>query len=261
MAKTTDYIGQTQTIQKISAYISAALAIAAFYLMSSYAVTETLSYMVRDTIASQISGNTVFGLGVRNVADIQIKWLLIGLLLASAVLSLLAATRWSKKFNQGVKDGAQPVRWLEHGVITVLALEIIALLSGVTDVAVLKAITALVIVSSVLGLLAERQNKGAKKPVKSAFVLFAVTGLIPWLIITFAAIATYIYGLIRAPWYVYALYFIVLGSCVLTSVLQWKRFKGNKLWKNVGYVERTYVSINLVTKILIAAVLIIGLQK
>lgn len=261
MAKTIDYIGQTQTIQKISAYITAALAIAAFYLMNNFAVTETLSFMVRDTIPSQVSGNTVFGLGVRDLWEVQIKWVLITFLLASSVVSLLLATKWAQRFTKGVKDGVQPVRWVEYAVTAVLGFEIVALLSGVTDIVVLKGLTAVIIVSAFLGLLAERQNKGAKKMVKSGFWLSIATAAIPAFIIAATALLTYTYGLIRSPWYVYALYAVFLGWGLASVRVQWQRFSGNKLWKNVGYVERTFASINLVTKILVAAILIIGLQK
>lgn len=262
MAKTTtNFQEQTRTIQKLTAYVLAALAIVTAYLMSSYAVTQTLSYMVRDEVRSQVENQTVFGLGVRNIMTVQIKWLLMGLLLAGAAVALLAATRWIKNFDKGIKDSAQPIRWLDYAISTVIAVEIVALLSGVTDVAVMKVMAALILVSAYLGLVAERQNKGAKKPVKHAFVLHLVTGLLPWVFIAYSAVATYVFGMVRAPWYVYALYVVLLGSFALTSRIQWMRFKGNTLWKNVAYIERTYASISLVTKLLFAAILIIGLQK
>src|SRR5687768_5213925 len=116
MAKTTDFPGQTQTIQKLSALILAGLAVTAGYVMNTYAVTETLSYLVRNQIRTELTGQTVFGTAVRNVVDIQIKWLVIALLLSGAVLALLSATRWSRRFQKGTKDGVQPLRWLEYGV-------------------------------------------------------------------------------------------------------------------------------------------------
>src|SRR5690606_24745351 len=113
-------------------------------------------------------------------------------------------------------------------------------------------------VACMLAWVAEKRNKQAGRPVWSEFVISVVAMLLPWLLIGGYAVSTWVWGLIRYPWYVYALYAVVVIGFGLLLTNQYKRISG---WKNTLVVERNYLLIGLATKAAFGAVLILAFQK
>lgn len=261
MAKTTtNYPEQTRKILNVATVLFAGLALAAGLLMNSTSYVVTHGYMVRDQIASQLAGKTVFTSAVSNIMELQVRWPLIVLLAFATIFTALKLTRLSKRYNAEVKNGLSPLRWIGIGVLGALMVQITALLSGITDVMVLKLLAGFVLLSAVFTWLSEVQNKGARKPSGTSFTLGLITGLVPIIYILVTAINTYVFGMIRAPWYVYALYAVILAGFTLTALTRRRQLKAdNKLWKDGGYVARRYELITTVTLVLFSIVLIVGL--
>lgn len=255
------YQQQTRLIQKVSVPLFLLLAVAAATLMNAHTSVFALGYMVRDQIASQLAGSNVFAPAARTLWEVQTKWLLVTLLVVSALFSLLMLTRARARFEQGVKNGVQPLRWFELGITSFLIIELVALLSGINNVVTLKLMGGLLIATCGFSWLAERQNQNAKAPVRSAYGLSVFTGVMPWIVLAVTAVSTLLYGMIRAPWYVYALYAVTLAGFTAIGLNQLQQLRQRTAWKNTGYVERNYALIGVVTKLLIAVVLIAGLQK
>lgn len=221
---------------------------------SSYSLT--LGHLAKDNLAS--TTHTVFAPALQSVYDVEARWLVVIVLLLSAVLPLLYLTKLKVRYAAYLNGTRmQPFRWMDIAVTGALMTEIAALLSGVSDIPTLKLIAGVVVVAAALGLIAERQNNAAAKPVRSAYLIGIFTALLPWLLIAAYATATIVYGMVRSPWYVYALYAALLAGLALQARNQRMALRG----ANYLIVERNYIAISLLTKAAFAIILITGLAK
>jgi hypothetical protein len=255
------FIAQTQSIHKLALASFLALAIAAIAWMANDVRAFSLSYMVRDQVTSQLQNATVLAPAMRIVAEVPFKWLLVIFLSVAALFQVLNLSVWRQRYEQEAEAGVNLYRWIEVGVTGALMVEITALLSGITDIMTLKFMAGLIVLSALLGWLADRQNAAGNRVERSAFYLSLAAGALPLVMILVTAVSTWIYGMIRSPWYVYALYAILILGLTDMAVNQWFRYTRRKQWADAAFVERNYMLIGLVTKVLFAGVLIIGLLK
>lgn len=232
------------------------LAVAAAFVMNESSFQLTIGHLARNDIMS--TENTVFSSAVRAVYDVQLRYLVVATMLLSAVGPALYISKLEKRYSQYLQTTRlQPYRWVDFALTGALMTETVALLSGVNDIMVLKLVGGSVIVSAMLGLIAERQNNAAAKPVWSAYLTSLFSGVLPWFLIATSAVATVVYGNVRAPWYVYAAYAAVAGGFVLVARNEYAQYKRGQ---NYLAVERNYQMISLLSKVAFAAVLIAGLR-
>ena len=250
------------TLQKLrSLHMAAAglfilLAVSAAYFMDKVSYQLTLGHLAKDELASKT--NTVLAPAIQSVYDVELRWLVVGILLLSAVLPILYLTRLQNRYAAYLNQSRMlPLRWIDYAVTGGLIIQVVALMSGVSDIPTLKVLGGLVAVTAILGLISERQNNESAKPVKSAYYTGLFTGLLPWALIAAYAVATFVHGAVRSPWYVYALYATVLGGFLLMARNQRMEFRR----ADYLVVERNYVVINMLTKVAFAAILISGLYR
>lgn len=259
-AKKTGSSSSVNTLHLVSVLVFGALAAAAVFLMRSVQYPISVGYLGRDELASQ--STAVFTGAWQPVFDLDIRWALVALLVLSAVVPLMYLTRLKGRYSQWTKDKVITLRWIDMGVTLGIMTALVALLSGINDLATLKIVAGLMLVTAALGWIAEKQNTGvSKQPALGAFRVSVLSGLLPWLLIAFYAVSTLIFGMIRAPWYVYALYAVVLGGALLLCLNQSRYLKRFKQWSDYLVVERNYLVLNLAVKALFAIVLIVGLQR
>lgn len=263
MAKITpQFTEQTRKFLNVALVLLAGLAIAAGFLMKDTGYTLVHGYMVRDQIMSQLANTSVFAPAVRNIAELPIKWLLITTLATAALLTTLKLTRFRARYENELKNGISTLRWIETAIVGSLLITIVAFLSGITDILVIALLAGFVVLSAVFNWLSERHNKGARKADLVAHKLAVATGIIPMVYILIVAVMTLIYGMIRAPWYVYVLYLITFtGSWLLLRNRRKQLLAADKVWKDNAYVDKRHAMISTVTLILFSVVLIVGLLK
>lgn len=259
-----DTKSQLRVLHALSAASYIVLAAVAGFFMAATAYQLTIGHWAKNELASRTT--TVFAPAQHPIFDLELRWLLVTFLVFSAILPILYLTRWQARYTQTLKSKVNKWRWVDLAVSAALMLEVIAILSGATDIMTLKLIGGLVITTCALGWLAERQNVvTTKKAEWSAFAISLLTGLLPWLLIFTYAAATPYYTAIRAPWYVYALYASTLIGFTLIAVNQIIGFKKNSKLKKYANdyeaVERNFVAISLLTKVAFAGILIVGLWK
>ena len=258
-AKTSKNVPFTDKLRRLnilSGVLGLALAVAAVFLMSKTTAQIFTGLMTNDGLAS--STGTVFVTGIHSVFDLQLRWAVVGIMLVSAIIPLMSATRKRKMYEESVAKKVNVARWLELGVVTGLMIEIVALLSGVSDLSALKMMGALLVISAVLGWFWERQLAKSDNDSKSTYILSALTGIIPVVVIAGYALNTYLYGMVRYSWFVYALYattLLVLMGYARNSMLYGK----GKI--NYEVNERNYLRWSIFAKVTFALILIAGLYK
>jgi hypothetical protein len=254
-------IMKLRSLHMMSAGVFILLAVLAGFLMGNDSHQLTIGYLSKDILAADKS---VLAPAIRSILDVEVRWLLVVIMALSAVLPLLYVTRWEQKYIQAVtKSRTVSWRWFDFGITAALMVEVVALLSGITDIAVLKLIAGLIALSLGLGWIAERQNNVSDRPAWAAYAAGLVAGVLPWVPITVAAIATVVYGSAWSPWYVYALYAVTIAGSVGIACIQSTNYRRRlAAWQqNYLIVERNYLAVNLLTKAAFGLVLIIGLLK
>ncbi len=253
--------GSMTLLQKIYAAsigIYVAIAAAAYMLMSEASVQLSVGYLAKDELKS-VNG-TQFAPATQGIVDVQIRWIVMAVALLSIIVPALYLTRLKAYHAKALKEKVLMTRWIDMAIVAAIMLETVAVLSGVFDIGTLKLIGGLMVVTMILGWMAEKRTAEAGKPATAKYYLSMVTGLLPWVTIAMYALFTYTIGTLRSPWYVYALYVVLLGAGGVIGNYQLKSLKAEGELKNYDLVERNYAALSLVTRTAFAAILIIGLM-
>ena len=245
-----------QNLNLLSGILGLALAVAAGFLMNSSTYQIFAGLLSKDALASKTE--TVFAPAVRAVFDLELRWVVVGILLVSAVIPLMAATKKRKMYEESLAKKVMLPRWIEMAIVSALMVEVIALLSGVQYGMTLKLIGGFVIVTALLGYFWEKQTAKSDSSAKATYILSLFTGTLPWVVIACYAINTQIYGMVRYPWYVYALY--------ATTIIAFLGYARNQMRYSRAYInyettEKSYLRLSIFAKTSFALILIIGLYK
>ena len=251
-------VNRLSELQRLSAGLFVLLAIAAGYLIKTTTINLTFGYLTNDDLASKTQ--TIFTPAIHSIYDVNIRWVVVAIMALSAVLPLLWTFSWKRQYQVNVDAETMPQRWLDNALTLALIVETIAALSGIHDLGALKMTAGLVAVSAVFGWLADHQNRGANKPKWSAYFLGIAAAGLAWLYIGLTAVATWFYGIVRYPWYVYALYGTTFIGFWLIWYLQRQQYRTGNKWK-FAVLEQDHILTNIFIKASFALVLIIGLHR
>lgn len=254
---------QIQNDIRILQLIRAALFIggagALIYFLREVTVPVTVSFMTKDALVSQ--DQTVFVNGLRNWFNAPIGYMAALALLVSAVVAILRVTKYSEDYAKRVQKASDGLKWIELGITSAIIIEVVALLAGVSDAVSVKVAAGLIVATCALGWLADRQNEGTvKKSDWRAFNISLLTGLLPWLFIIGSFVFTYVYGVVRMPWYSYALAGAVLAGFAGFALNQMLNIRRYDQWKQYAFVERNYLLIDTALKAAFAVILVVGLK-
>ncbi len=245
-----------RNLNLLSGILGLALAAVAGFLMngSSYQIFSGL--LSKDALASKTE--TVFAPAVHAVFDLELRWAVVGILVVSAIIPLMAATRQRKMYEDSLTKKVMLPRWIEMAIVSALMVEVIALLSGVQDVMTLKLIGGFMVVTALLGYLWEKQTLKSDGSAKNIYRLSLLTCILPWIVIASYAVNTHIYGMVRYPWYVYALY-----ATTLIAYISYARNRMRYDRANINYetTEKSYLRTGIFAKVSFALILIVGLYK
>jgi Heliorhodopsin len=244
-------------IVSIASYLG--LAVAAWFVMNTAAFPLTVGHLAKNELASVET--TVFSPAVHAVYDLQVRYILIALLVISAIVPAIVVFKKAKQYNQDLKDKVNPWRWIDMAITGAITVELVALLNGVHDLMALKVYGLATALAAMIAWLVERERSQAGKAPKITPILAVVAVLLPWLVVAQSLIATYFYGMVRAQWFVYAASAIVLLGTLDVILNSTMRYKGKKQWQDYVFVERNFVATSFVTKVALAAILIVGLAK
>jgi hypothetical protein len=243
----------------ISVLVFAVLAVAAGSIMKPDTYQVTLGHLAPDALLSTTT--TVFAPAYHVLYELELRWWLVAILALSAMFSLVRMTRLAATEARGRDIRVLPWRWVDWAITGALIVEVIALVNGAHDVVTLKLFAVLTAASVAFAWLAEREAAGVGRVVKATAWASGLTILVVLLGLAAYTAATPVYGMVRAPWYAYAL----TGGVVLVTLLAgWnlvKSLRANGRWADYLYAERNYVMLNLLAKAGFAIALIVGLYK
>lgn len=246
----------SRVFNKVNIAMQLALGVAVLLAMKAAFYPLALSYMAKDALLS--SSNTVFVPAERTVMDIDMRWILGGLLAVSAIYSLMHLTRWRASYEKALDGRIYLWRWVYLAATGTLLVKLASMVSGINDLATIKMSAALMVFAMAFAWLSERQNEKAVKPIGSAFVLSALSGLMALYGIISSLIGTTIFGMVRLPWYAYVIDAAVLiGFLLLMWNLRSSIRKTSPLHTYAG-VERNYLVISMITIFVVVVTMIVA---
>lgn len=243
-------------INLVSAVVFVVLAVLAGVLMKAANYETTITYLTSDRLA----GGAIVG-AYRHFMDVDVRWLTVGLLALSAVVPLLHVTRREAAYKTYLKGKVLPWRWVEQAVLSAFMVTIVALLVGFQDTVELKLFAVVAILVSLFAWVAEYSLAYTKKYALRAHVVSAVASLALIVYLGSALVLTYLYGQVRASWFVYTAFAVFSLTLVVSSLKLLKYLTGNKAYSNYEIFERDHLVVSLVSKLAFAVVLIVGLSK
>lgn len=247
---------QLRRLNLASGVLGILLAAAAGFLMNNSSYQLFTGLLTTDELAGKTSA--IFVPAIHSVFDLQLRWAVVTILLISAVVPLLAATRNRKQYEESLVKKVMLWRWIDMAVVSALILEVIAILSGVQDIMTLKLVGGLMLTTCLLGWLSEKHQAKTRGGGRGVFILSLFTGTLPWVLIAVSAIGTLVYGMVRSPWYVYALYATTLVAFMSYGLNGSRRLKAQQSYETT---ERNYQLAGIFAKTAFAVILIVGLYK
>jgi len=216
-------------------------AIAIIILANSFALPVVARYMAGPPGATTPRQNvTLFHLSF--AAAIAAFFLL------SAIAHFFVSGPGWKGYTRNLGLERNPYRWVEYSLSSSIMIVLIAMLTGVNDIAALIALFGVNASMIAFGWLQEFYEKpgGGWWP----FVLGCFAGIVPWL-----AIGVYLIGPgahDHAPGFVYGIYISLFVFFNIFALNQWLQYKKVGRWSDYLVGERAYITLSLVAKSLLA---------
>ena len=166
------------------------------------------------------------------------------LLMSAAAHLLVAGPTWNW-YRRNLLEKRSYARWIEYSFSSSLMIVLIALITGIADVAALVALFGVNASMILFGLLQEHYERPGR-PGWLPFVFGCIAGAVPWI-----AIGIYLWApgsSAEPPAFVYAIFaslFVFYNSFALNMVLQYREIGP---WRSYLVGEYVYVALSLVAK-------------
>ena len=164
------------------------------------------------------------------------------LFLSALAHFVVAGPGWGK-YRRDLAAHRNEQRWIEYSLSASVMIVLIAMITGIADIAALVALFGVNAAMILFGWLQERYEEpggGGWLP----FVFGCLAGIVPWL-----AIGIYLIGpTAEVPGFVYAIFvslFVFFNSFAINQFLQYRR---SGPWRNYLFGEAVYVALSLVAK-------------
>jgi len=177
--------------------------------------------------------------------DVSVAWgVALFLLLSAGFHGLVALPRLFGRYTAGLMDRHNFFRWAEYSLSSSVMIVLIALLTGISDIAALIGIFAANAAMIFFGAVQERYERpgGSLWP----FWLGCVVGIAPWL-----AIGVYLWSpgsTAEPPAFVYAIFVSLFVFFNIFALNMWLQYRQVGRWRSYLFGERTYFILSLVAK-------------
>ncbi|MEZ5246289.1 MAG: heliorhodopsin HeR [Acidimicrobiales bacterium] len=188
-----------------------------------------------------------------SVIGVPLAWATASFLFLSAFFHFVIATVGFRAYGSELRHGRNRFRWVEYALSSTLMIVLIALVTGITDLAALIAI-AFVNASMILfGWIMEMVNDADRPVWWTPFWFGSIAGIGPWV-----AIATYLVvnlsreGAEGPPGFVYGIIVTIFVLFNIFAINQWLQYRRVGRWADYVYGETAYIVLSLVAKSVLA---------
>jgi hypothetical protein len=184
----------------------------------------------------------------RTLLEISIAGAVAAFFFLSAVAHLLLGTVAYRRYVADLERHRNVARWIEYSLSASVMIVVIAMITGISDVAALIALFGVNASMILFGLLQETYEEPGGRLLP--FWLGCLPGAVPWV-----AIGVYLVGPGEAaapPTFVYAIFVSLFLFFNAFAVNMWLQYRRVGPWRDYRVGERTYMVLSLVAKSLLA---------
>ena len=157
---------------------------------------------------------------------------------------LLTATVLRRAYDDGLRSGINPFRWLEYSFSATLMVVLIALYTGIDGITALIGIAGANVAMILFGWLQESANPpGRSTFTMRPFWFGCIAGVAPWVAIAYNLVAAD-----EIPGFVVGIFvslFLFFNSFAINQWLQYRRIGP---WRSYAFGEKAYLVLSLVAK-------------
>jgi hypothetical protein len=182
--------------------------------------------------------------------SVPVGWAVAAFLLLSGLAHWYIASAGYRRYVAQLKDNRNDARWIEYSLSASLMIVLIAMLTGISDVAALVAIFGVNASMILFGLMQERFTQPGKDASLLPFWMGCIAGAVPWIAISVYLVAPG--SSAEPPAFVYAIFislFIFFNSFAVNMYLQYRKIGK---WNDYLFGESVYIALSLVAKSLLA---------
>lgn len=218
-------------------FVHAVQAVAVVALATAFALPVTATFMEGPPGTPASAPTTLF--------DVSVAWGVALFLLLSAVFHLTVALPGVfGRYIAGLGAEHNYFRWAEYSLSSSVMIVLIAMLTGISDVAALVGIFAANAAMIFFGAVQERYERpgGSLWP----FWLGCVVGIAPWL-----AVGVYLWSpgsAAEPPAFVYAIFVSLFVFFNIFALNMWLQYRRVGRWQSYLFGERAYFMLSLVAK-------------
>jgi len=160
---------------------------------------------------------------------------------------LVASPQFFGRYSAGLAQQRNYFRWVEYSMSSSVMIVLIALITGVSDVAAIVAIFGVNAAMILFGWLQEKYEtpgNGGWLP----FIFGCIAGIVPWLALIFYVLSVGGPADTSAPAFVYGIVISIFLFFNSFALVQWLQYKKVGKWSDYLRGERTYITLSLVAK-------------
>lgn len=221
------------------------LVMAGLHFVQGIAVVVLATEFTLPVTNSFLNGPPGSGIGAPTViVDLNLAWGVATFLFLSALFHFIVGVVMADRYLDQLSRGQNHFRWIEYSLSASVMIVLIAMLTGITDMAALIALFGVNAGMIFMGSVQERYEEpgGSLLP----FWLGSILGIVPWL-----AIGWYIVSPgseANPPGFVYGIFISLFLFFNIFGLVQWLQYKQVSRWSNYLTGERTYIVLSLVAK-------------
>ncbi|MBY5163332.1 heliorhodopsin HeR [Nitriliruptoria bacterium AS10] len=220
----------------VMAVLHAAQGVAVVVLANDFTLPVTASFLEGPPGTDPAAPTTVF--------DLDVAWGVAVFLFLSAAFHLLAGVVLFDRYRDQLARGQNQLRWIEYSLSASVMIVLIAMLTGISDLAALVALFGVNAGMIMFGAVQERYERpgGSLWP----FWLGCVLGIVPWLAIGFYLVSPG--SAADAPGFVYGIFVSLFLFFNSFALVQWLQYREVGRWSDYLVGERSYIVLSLVAK-------------
>lgn len=171
----------------------------------------------------------------------------------AAVDHFLTGVPLRKTYEQNLRRGINPFRWIEYSVSATIMVLLIALYAGITQITAIIAVIGANVAMILFGWLQERSNPPGTRPDLTAFWFGCIAGAAPWVAITVNLV-----GASQVPTFVFGIFVSLFLFFMSFALNQWLQYKQIGPWKDYAFGEFVYLVLSLAAKSALAWQIVAG---
>lgn len=227
----------------------AAAALHAAQAAAMLALSTAVSLPVTALFASGPPGTQPDGRALDTLFLVRLGPAVAAFLLLSAVFHVLVAVGpGRRRYRAELSSHRNRFRWIEYSLSASVMIVLIAMITGITDIAALCALFGVNASMILFGWLMETTNEDPSRVRWSPFVMGCLAGVVPWV-----AITIYLAGAgADVPGFVYGIFASLFVLFNVFALVQYRQYRAKGRLADYVRGEQAYLALSLIAKSLLA---------